>query len=59
MKYALLVGDKVYPLNGHEGELDKLAGEKVTVKERSTATLFPSTRLWLPSRTSAYFPSAP
>jgi hypothetical protein len=32
MKYALLVGDKVYTLTGHESELDKLAGEKVTVK---------------------------
>lgn len=32
MKFALLVGDKVYTLNGHESELDKLAGEKVTVK---------------------------
>ena len=31
MKYALLVGDKVYTLSGHESELDKLAGTKVTV----------------------------
>jgi len=31
-KYALVVGDKVYTLSGHEPELDKLAGEKVTVK---------------------------
>jgi len=30
-KYALVVGDKVYTLNGHEEELDKLAGQKVTV----------------------------
>ena len=32
MKYALVVGSKVYTLEGHEAELDKLAGEKVTVK---------------------------
>jgi len=32
MKYALHVGDKVYTLSGHERELDKLAGERVTVK---------------------------
>lgn len=32
MKYALLVGDKVYTLEGHQAEVDKLAGEKVTVK---------------------------
>jgi hypothetical protein len=31
-KYALVVGDKVYVLTGHEAELNKLAGEKVTVK---------------------------
>ena len=31
-KYGLVVGDKVYTLAGHEAELDKLAGEKVTVK---------------------------
>ena len=30
-KYALVVGDKVYTLTGHEEELDKLAGQKVTV----------------------------
>jgi hypothetical protein len=32
MKYALIVGSKVYTLEGHEDELDKLAGQKVTVK---------------------------
>lgn len=32
MKYALIVGEKVYTLEGHEAELDKLAGQKVTVK---------------------------
>jgi hypothetical protein len=32
MKYALVVGNKVYTLDGHEAGLDKLAGEKVTVK---------------------------
>jgi len=32
MKYALIVGNKVYTLEGHEAELDKLAGQKVTVK---------------------------
>jgi len=31
MKYALVVGSKVYTLEGHEAELNKLAGEKVTV----------------------------
>lgn len=31
-KYALVAGNKVYALEGHEGELDKLAGMKVTVK---------------------------
>ncbi len=30
-KYALVVGDKVYALSGHEADLDKLAGQKVTV----------------------------
>lgn len=30
-KYALVVGDKVYTLSGHEAELDKLAGEKATI----------------------------
>lgn len=29
--FALLVGDKVYQLNGHEGELDKLAGKRANV----------------------------
>ena len=32
MKYALVVGDRVYTLTGHEAELGKLAGEKATVK---------------------------
>jgi hypothetical protein len=32
MKYALIVGEKVYTLDGHEAELDKLAGERATVK---------------------------
>lgn len=31
-KYALVVVQKVYTLEGHEAELDKLAGQKVTVK---------------------------
>src|SRR5438874_10577681 len=31
-KYGLVVGDKVYTLAGHEADLDKLAGEKVTIK---------------------------
>jgi len=29
--YALLVGDTVYTLKGHESEVDKLAGQKATV----------------------------
>lgn len=32
MKYALVVGEKVYTLEGHETELDKLAGQRATVK---------------------------
>jgi hypothetical protein len=35
-KYALVVGKKVYTLEGHEAELDKLAGSKATVKGRVT-----------------------
>jgi hypothetical protein len=31
-KYALIVGKKVYTLDGHEVELDKFAGERATVK---------------------------
>jgi len=31
-KYALVVGKKIYTLEGHEAELDKLAGERATVK---------------------------
>ena len=31
-KYALVAGKKVYTLEGHEAELDRLAGQKVTVK---------------------------
>ena len=30
-KFALVIGDKVYTLNGHEEELDKLAGQRATV----------------------------
>jgi hypothetical protein len=32
MKYALVVEKKVYTLEGHGAELDKVAGLKVTVK---------------------------
>lgn len=35
-KYALVVGQKVYTLEGHEEELDKLAGKKATVKGNVT-----------------------
>ena len=31
-KYAWVVGQKVYTLQGHETELDKLAGQRATVK---------------------------
>jgi len=31
-KYALVVGKKIYTLDGHEAELDKLAGERAAVK---------------------------
>jgi hypothetical protein len=36
MKYALVAGDKVYTLEGHDSELDKLAGQKVTVAGKLT-----------------------
>jgi len=32
MKYALAVDKRLYTLEGHEAELSKLAGRKVTVK---------------------------
>ena len=32
MKYALVVGSKVYTLEGHRSEVDKLVGQKATVK---------------------------
>ena len=32
MKYALAAQKKIYTLEGHEAELAKLAGQKVTVK---------------------------
>ena len=35
-KYALVVGKKVYTLEGHEAELDKLAGANATVKGKVT-----------------------
>jgi hypothetical protein len=36
MKYALVVDKKVYTLEGHEAEPDKLAGQKVIVKGNVT-----------------------
>jgi len=33
-KYALVVGEKIYTLEGHEPELDKVAGMKATIKGR-------------------------
>jgi hypothetical protein len=30
-KYALVVGEKVYTLSGHEDELDKVAGQRATI----------------------------
>ena len=36
--YALLVGDTVYTLKGHEGEIDKLAGQKATVTGTADGT---------------------
>jgi hypothetical protein len=36
MKYALVTGDKVYTLEGHDSELEKLAGQKVTVAGKLT-----------------------
>ena len=35
-KYALVVGQKVYTLEGHEQELDKMAGQNVTVTGKLT-----------------------
>lgn len=35
-KYALVVGTKLYTLQSHEQELDKLAGQRVTVKGTMT-----------------------
>ena len=32
MKYALVAGDKVYTLQGHEAEVDNLAGSRAAVK---------------------------
>jgi hypothetical protein len=36
--YALLVGDTVYTLKGHESEMDKLAGKKATVTGTADGT---------------------
>jgi hypothetical protein len=36
--YALLVGDTVYTLKGHESEVDKLAGKKATVTGTADGT---------------------
>jgi len=36
--YALLVGDTVYTLKGHEAEVDKLAGQKATVTGTAEGT---------------------
>ncbi len=36
--YALVVGDKVYTLHGDSPDLDKYAGEKVTLKGRVNGT---------------------
>lgn len=30
-KFALVVGEKIYTLSGHESELDKVAGQRVTI----------------------------
>jgi hypothetical protein len=30
-RFALVVGDNIYLLNGHEAELNKLAGQRVTI----------------------------
>ena len=36
--YALAVGEKIYTLKGHEADLDKFAGDKVTVKGTVSGT---------------------
>ena len=36
MNYALIVGQKVYTLNGHDAEVGKLAGDRATVKGNVT-----------------------
>jgi hypothetical protein len=38
-KYALVVGQKVYTLEGHEEELNKIAGKKATVKGNVTGEI--------------------
>lgn len=37
-KYALVVDEKVYTLQGHEADLDKYAAQKVTVKGTLTGS---------------------
>ncbi|PYY00011.1 MAG: hypothetical protein DMG62_03330 [Acidobacteria bacterium] len=41
-KYALVVGQKVYTLQGHEDDLNRMAGQRATVKgsvSRDTVTV--------------------
>ena len=38
MKYALVVDKKLYTLEGHETELTKLAGEKITITGNVTGS---------------------
>jgi hypothetical protein len=35
-KFALVSGDKLYTLEGHEAELDKYAGQRVTISGTAT-----------------------
>lgn len=39
-KYALVVGKDVYILQGHEPELDKLAGQRVSVQGKLSGDMF-------------------
>lgn len=53
-KYALIAGKKVYTLEGHEAELDKLAGQKVTVKGTTSGDTITVTSV---APSANYFPS--
>ena len=53
MKYALVVGEKVYTLEGHETELDKFAGKNATVKGKVSAETVTVESVAVAKRTAA------